>query len=146
MFRGSSVTKIDAKGRLKLPSDFRRVLEETWGRDVFVTSVRGEVAQLFPLPVWESIESRLLALPTTDRTRQRFLQRVNYFGQQGRIDAQGRLVVNPILREAAGVTGEVVVCGNLDHLQIWNRERFLSRLEEEPFSDEDYGDLSLKGV
>jgi MraZ protein len=146
MFRGSSVTKIDAKGRLKLPSDFRRVLEETWGRDVFVTSVRGEVAQLFPLPVWESIESRLLALPATDRTRQRFLQRVNYFGQQGRLDAQGRLVVSPILREAAGVAGEVVVCGNLDHLQIWNRDRFLNRLEEEPFTDEDYGDLSLKGV
>jgi MraZ protein len=146
MFRGSSVTKIDAKGRLKLPSDFRRVLEETWGRDVFVTSVRGEVAQLFPLPVWESIESRLLALPTTDRTRQRFLQRVNYFGQQSRLDAQGRLVINPILREAAGVAGEVVVCGNLDHLQIWNRDRFLNRLEEEPFTDEDYGDLSVKGV
>jgi len=146
MFRGSSITKIDAKGRLKLPSDFRRVLEQTWGRDVFVTSVRGDVAYLYPLPIWESIESRLLELPSTDRTRQRYLQRVSYFGQQGSLDAQGRLVINPVLREAAEMNGEVVVCGSLDHLEIWNRDRFVGGLEEQPFTDEDYENLSLKGI
>jgi MraZ protein len=146
MFRGSSITKIDSKGRLKLPSDFRRVLEQSWGRDVFVTSVRGDVALLYPLPVWEVIENRLLELPSTDRTRQRYLQRVSYYGQQGSLDAQGRLVINPVLREAADMNGEVVVCGSLDHLEIWNRDRFLGGLDDQPFTDEDYENLSLKGI
>jgi MraZ protein len=146
MLRGSTITKIDAKGRLKLPSDFRRTLEDGWGRDVFVTSVHGDVALLYPLPVWEEHESRLLALPRTDRTRQAYLHRVSYYGQQGRLDAQGRLVIHPVLREAADVSGEVVVSGHLDHLQIWNRERFLSQLEDKPFTDEDYENLTLKGI
>ncbi len=146
MLRGSSPTKIDAKGRLKVPTDFRRILTEAWGDEVFVTSVRGDLALLYPMPVWEAVESRLLALPATDRARQRYLERVNYFGQQGRLDAQGRIVVPQVLREAAGILGEVVVCGALDHLQVWNHQVFAQRLEGEPFTDEDFKDLTQKGV
>ena len=146
MFRGSSIAKIDTKGRFKMPSDFRRVLEESWGRDVFLTSIEGDVALFYPLPVWEGIEGRLMSLPTNDRSRQRYLQRVSYFGQQSRLDGQGRLVVAPVLREAADLSGEIVVCGSADHLQIWNRDRFLKRLVDEPFTAEDFADLAEKGI
>ena len=146
MFRGSSVAKIDSKGRLKVPSDFRRNLETSYGAEVFITSVRGDSALLYPLPVWEGIEARLAALPTTDRSRQRFQERVSYFGQQTRLDAQGRLVVPPILRDSAEIVGEVIVFGNIDHFEIWNRSKFQQRLDAQPFTDEDFGDLSLKGI
>ena len=52
MFRGSAPAKIDEKGRLKIPTDFRRVIEERYGPDLFVTSVMGDAALLYPLPVW----------------------------------------------------------------------------------------------
>lgn len=146
MFRGSSIAKIDGKGRFKMPSDFRRVLETSWGRDVFMTSVLGDAALFYPLPVWEGIEARLMDLPSNDRARQRYLQRVSYFGQQSTIDAQGRLVVSPVLRESAGLEGEVVVCGSADHLQIWNRDRFMQRLDDEPFTDSDFAELAEKGI
>ena len=146
MFRGSSIAKIDSKGRFKMPSDFRRVLEESWGPDCFLTSVQGDVGLFYPLPVWEGIEGRLLDLPANDRSRQRYLQRVSYFGQQSCLDAQGRLVIAPVLREAADLNGEVVVCGSADHLQIWNRDRFLSKLDAEPFTDDDFADLAEKGI
>ena len=146
MFRGSAAARIDSKGRLKVPSDFRRLLEETYGRDVFITSVTGQSAVLYPLPVWEEHEAKLLALPSTDRFRQRYLERVSFFGQQTRLDAQGRLVVPPGLREAAGIVGDVLVLGSLDRLEVWNHDRFTHRLEEQPFTDEDQDLLSAKDI
>jgi MraZ protein len=146
MFRGSAETKIDDKGRLKVPTDFRRLLEERYGPDLFVTSVQGDSAFLYPLTVWEEIEQRLLNLPSTDQNRVRFLERVNYFGQQVRLDVQGRILVPPILRDRAAITGDVVVSGQLNHLVVWNHERFAKRLEGQPFSDEDFRALSLQGI
>ncbi len=146
MFRGSASTKIDDKGRLKIPSDFRRLLEERYGADLFVTSVQGESALLYPLPVWEEIEQRLAAVPSTDRTKVRFLERANYFGQQVRLDVQGRILVPQILRESASISGDVVVSGQLDHLVVWNHERFAARLREQPFTDEDFDALSSRGI
>jgi len=142
MFRGSAPAKIDAKGRLKVPTGFCRHLEEQWGNELFVTSVLGDSALLYPLPVWEEVEQRLMAMPSTNSTRRRFLERVSYFGQTATLDAQGRLVLPPILRDSAGMDGDVVVSGRLDHLVVWNRERFEERLSDEPFSEEDFGVLS----
>ena len=146
MFRGSAPTKIDEKGRLKIPTDFRRLMEERFGPDLFVTSIQGDSALLYPLPEWEEIERRLNAMPATDRTKMRFLERVNYFGQQVRVDPQGRILIPQILRESASINGDVVVSGQLNHLVVWNHERFVSRLQEQPFTDEDFSALSAQGI
>ncbi|HEX9737293.1 MAG TPA: division/cell wall cluster transcriptional repressor MraZ [Thermoanaerobaculia bacterium] len=146
MFRGSAATKIDEKGRLKVPSEFRRILEERYGTEVFITSITGDSATLYPLPVWEEIEQRLSLVASTNRARQRFLERVNYFGQQLRLDGQGRVVVPQILREQAEMVGDVVVSGRIEHLEIWNRERFDRKLGEEPFTEDDYRALADLGV
>lgn len=146
MFRGSAPAKIDDKGRLKIPTDFRRLIEERYGPELFITSVLGDSALIYPLPVWEEIEARLSAVPSTDRAKSRYLERVSYFGQQVRIDVQGRILMPQLLRERADMNGDVVVSGQLDHLVVWNHERFLSRLDEQPFTDEDFRALSERGI
>ena len=146
MFRGSSTAKIDDKGRLKIPTDFRRVLDEEYGTDLFVTSILGDSAMIYPLSVWQEIEDRLRAMPSTDRTRGRFLERVNYYGQQVRMDAQGRLVLPQVLRDSASLDGEAVVNAELDHLVVWNRERIEKRLAMEPFTEDDFRALSEHGI
>jgi transcriptional regulator MraZ len=147
MFRGSSPAKIDDKGRLKIPTDFRRVLEDRHGSpDLFVTSVLGDSALIYPLPVWEELEARLVAMPSTNPVRTRYLERVNYFGQQAQLDLQGRILIPQILRESAGMNGDVVVTGQLDHLVVWNHDRFLARLKEQPFTEDDYRALSELGL
>lgn len=146
MFRGSSPAKIDDKGRLKMPTEFRRLLEEQHGSEVFVTSVTGEMALVYPLPVWEEVEQKLAALPSSNRAKQRYLARVNHFGQQLKLDSQGRAVLPQILREKAQICGEVMVSGRLDHLEVWNRELFEQRLAEEPFEDDDFEALADLGI
>lgn len=146
MFRGSAPAKIDDKGRLKIPTPFRVHLEERWGPEVFATSLRGDSARIYPLSEWEEIEGRLAALPSTLLARTKFLERVNYYGQQTRLDAQGRIVVPQILRESAEIVGEVVVSGRINHLEVWNRERFESKLAREEFSEDDARALSELGI
>ncbi len=146
MFRGSAPAKIDDKGRLKVPTVFRRHLEERYGREVFITSVLGDSVLVFPLQVWEELEARLAALPSTDRTKQRYLERVSYYGQQTQLDAQGRVVIPQILRERAEMTGEVVVSSRLNYLEVWNHQRLQARFAEEPFSEDDFGYLSDRGI
>ena len=146
MFRGSAPAKIDDKGRLKVPTGFRGSLEERYGREVFITSVIGDSVLVYPLVEWEVIEEKLAALPSTDRTKRHYLQRVSFFGQQGQLDSQGRVVVPQLLRESAGMSGEVIVSGRLDHLEVWNRERLQKRFAEQPFTEEDFAYLAERGI
>jgi MraZ protein len=146
MFRGSASAKIDDKSRLKIPTDFRRILEERYGAELFVTSVEGDSASIYPLPVWEELEARMRATPSSDPVKKRFLERVNVFGQQTILDNQGRISIPPLLRESAEIHGEVMVVGQLDHLVVWNRERMALRLKEQPFTDADYSALTERGI
>jgi MraZ protein len=71
---------------------------------------------------------------------------VNYYGQTAEIDAQGRVVIHPRLRESAGMDGEVDVFGLYDRLEVWNHERFVARLQSDPFGDDDAKALSEFGI
>ena len=56
---GHSPAKIDEKGRLKVPAGFRKIIEEHYGQECFITSTDGERAMVYPLPVWFEFQSRL---------------------------------------------------------------------------------------
>lgn len=146
MFRGSAPAKVDDKGRLKIPTEFRRVLEDRFGPELFVTSILGDCALVYPLAVWEEIENRLAGMPSTEPSKRRFLQRVSFFGQQVSLDAQGRFLIPQILRDKAAMNGDVVVSAQLDHLVVWNRERIEQLLEEEPFTEDDLRILTQAGI
>jgi MraZ protein len=146
VFRGSSPTRIDDKGRLKVPNAFRALLEGKYGRELFLTSLTGESVRIYPMPVWLEIETKLGAVPTTHPARARFLDRVNYFGQAGELDAQGRVIIPPRLREAATMNGEVDVLGQFNYLDVWNHERFLNKLQRDAFTDADAQALSEFGI
>ena len=146
VLRGSYPARIDDKGRLKLPNAFRALVEEQHGAGLYVTSVSGDSVRIYPMPVWLAVEQRLTRIPTTHPARQRFLDRVNYYGQIGEFDAQGRLGIHPRLRDSAGMTGEVDVLGQVDYLEVWNHERFLAKLQREPFTDDDASKLAEFGI
>jgi MraZ protein len=146
LFRGNSPARIDDKGRLKLPAGYRTAVEEKYGRELFLTSLTGEYVRVYPMPVWLEIEQKLGAMPSTHPSRRRFLERVNYFGDQGELDAQGRVLVPYRLRESAGMNGDVDVLGQVNYLDVWNHDRLVSKLQRELFTDEDARALSEFGI
>ena len=146
MLRGNAPATIDEKGRLKIPTTFRAHIEESWGSDFYVTSLSGESVLIYPLPIWQEIEERLAKLPSLNPTKKKFLDRTNYFGQVTASDKSGRILIPPLLRESAQMTGEVAVLGYLDHLDVWNQKRFLGRIKEHEFTEEDHETLSKLGI
>ncbi len=146
MLRGNSPAKIDDRGRLKIPNGFRSFIEDEHGRDLFVTSVQGDSVRIYPMPVWADIERKLALIPSAHPSRLKFLDRVNFFGQVSEIDSQGRVVIPPRLRESATMVGEVDVFGQMNYLEVWNHERFVARMQREPFTDDDARALSDLGL
>ena len=144
--RGSASTRIDDKGRLKVPTIFRSVVHDQHGPDVFVTSLTGECVRIYPMPVWLEIEQKLSRMPGNHPSRLKFLDRVNYFGQAGELDQQGRVVIPAHLREGASIAGDVRVFGRIDYLEVWNEERFLQKLQRDPWSDDDGLRMSEHGI
>lgn len=146
MLRGSSLAKLDEKGRLKLPASFRSLLEPKFGSDYFITSLRGDSVRIYPMDVWLRIEERLARASSMNPAVMRFKNAVNYFGQTSPMDAQGRILVHPLLRERTDVRGEVVVLGQQDFLEVWNRVVFEERLHADPLTDTDLGVLADLGI
>jgi MraZ protein len=146
VFRGSQQARIDDKGRLKVPSDFRSVLEDRYGTRLFVTSHLGESVLIYPLPVWEEVERKLLALPSTLDERDRLLEAVNYFGVPTELDAQGRVLIPQKLRDSALMVGDVDVMGKLTVLEVWNHERLRARVEGKPLTKADLAVLAAAGI
>jgi MraZ protein len=147
MLRGNYPARIDEKGRLKVPNGFRTLVESQYGPELFVTSVTGEYVRIYPMPVWLEIERKLAEVPSTNPSKQRFLDRVNFFGQTMALDKQGRVLIPQMLRETAAMSGEVSVLGLQNHMALWNRRRLEERLfKKEPFTDDDGRALSEFGI
>jgi MraZ protein len=146
VFRGNSPARIDDKGRLKIPTGFRSLLETKYGRELFLTSLSGEYVRVYPMPVWLEIEQKLGDMPSTHPARLRFLDRVNYYGQVAELDAQGRVIIPVRLRDAASMAGDVDVLGQYNCLDVWNHERFLIKLQRDAYTDDDARALSEFGI
>jgi MraZ protein len=146
MLRGNYTARIDSKGRLKVPTLFRRIVEEQHGIGVYVTSLTGENVRIYPLPEWEAIEQRLALLPSMDPARRKFLDRTNYYGQQAAMDGQGRILIHPLLRKSALIYGDVAVLGYLTYLEVWELEKFQQRLLSDPYTEEDEAAIARLGI
>jgi len=146
VFRGNAPARIDEKGRLKVPTAFKSLMENKYGRELFLTSVSGEYVRIYPMPVWLELEQKLSEVPSTNPSKLRFLDRVNYYGSAGELDSQGRVLIPVRLRDAATMTGDVDVLGQFSYLDVWNHDRFLSKLQREPFTDDDARALSEFGI
>ena len=129
MFRGNHQARVDEKGRLKLPADFKRRLDEEYGPRFFITSLNGRRVQIYPMREWERIEASMAKLSQFDPDRARFFDVTNYYGQEVEMDAQGRLLLPQIVREAAKATGDVNVLGMQTLLEVVSVETFREEMK-----------------
>lgn len=130
MFRGSYEVTVDERGRFKLPAGFMKlVATKEYGSEFFVTSMDGQIGEIWPLPEWEAREAAWALIPDESREKQRFLEQVNYYGQQVELDGQGRLIVPQRLRGTARLLGDVDILGTGKYMKIANHETMMQRVE-----------------
>jgi MraZ protein len=130
MFRGNHPTRVDEKGRLKLPAEFKRRVDELYGPQFYITSMDGKRAQVYPLKEWEQIEESLTKMSPMDPIRKKFLDVTNFYGQMAEMDAQGRVLIPQKLRELAKVTGDVNVLGSQTLLEVVNADLFDAEMKK----------------
>jgi MraZ protein len=145
MFRGNHPTRVDEKGRLKIPAEFKRLIDEKYGTQFYITSRDGKVAEVYPFEEWQRLEEKFSRLSNFNPAKKNFLKRTNYYGQQVEMDAQGRLLMPQLLRESADIKGEVAVMGYLTYLEVHNMETLRNEVQT-PFSAEDEKTLDELGI
>ncbi len=146
MFRGNHPTRVDEKGRLKLPAEFKRLVDERYGTQFYITSKDGRRAEIYPLSEWQKIEEKVAQIPSMNPARKKFLDRVNYYGQMAEMDAQGRVLLPQILRETAKLAGDAVVFGQQTYLEVANHDEFKQAMETDPLTAEDQQTLASFGL
>ena len=146
MFRGNHITRVDEKGRLKLPAEFKRQVDEQYGGQFYITSRDGKLAEIYPMKEWEQFEKKLAEIPSFNPAKKKLLKRLNYYGQTSEMDGQGRLLLPQILREQAKLVAEVVVSGSEFHLEVSNREDYERVMAEEPITEADEAELAKFGL
>jgi len=137
MLWGSYPAKIDEKFRLRLPAKFRRDLPETIEDSYYVTSDDGKCAQIYPVPVWDRIARKLQEAPRMHPVKRKLQRITDHFGMMVEMDPQGRILIPQRLREAAQLSGDVVVYGKIDHLEVWNEQVASKDVEDNPLTVED---------
>jgi MraZ protein len=136
---------VDEKGRLKVPIDFKREIDERYGSNIFYVTSRtnGKSAEIFPLKEWEKIEEDGAKKPSNNPSLKRFFEHTSYWGQVVEMDAQGRLLLPALLRQKAGLEGEVAVAGALRSLSVRNGAALAKEIEEHPLTDEELSELGI---
>jgi len=146
MFRGNHPTRVDEKGRLKLPAEFKRRIDESYNGRFYITSKDGRVAEIYPMQEWEKVEQKLATIPNFNPAKKKLLDRYNYFGQEAEMDAQGRVLLPQVLRETANVMGDVVVFGAQTYLEVANKDAFVANMDANPLTAEDEKALAEFGL
>ena len=145
MFRGNCPTRLDEKGRLKMPADFKHEIDRSYENGQFyLTSLDGKVIKLYPLKVWETVEQQVANGPADDDKKEKFFDVTSYYGQLLELDSQGRLTVAEWLREKFGLKGEVSVIGKMEHIEIRVKAEYAKQVEENPLTREDRNELMRK--
>jgi MraZ protein len=124
VFRGSSHLTLDSKGRLVVPARHRDVLLERCGGHMVITAAPAPdmCLMLYPLPEWEVIQQKIDALNNMDKRVRDLQRRLTGQAVDTEMDAAGRVLVSPELREYAQLEKEVVLVGQGKKFELWNRE------------------------
>ena len=112
--------KIDAKGRITVPANFRDELGET----MIVTRWLDGCLAIYTEEQWKQVYENLKKLPSTKREARMYTHMIMSKAAECDLDAQGRIRIPTHLSEEAKLTKDCVVVGVSDHVEIWDKERW----------------------
>jgi MraZ protein len=143
MFRGNHPARVEESGRVKLPTAFKETADQHNITAFYVTSTDGASAEIWPLNEWEKVEQALTAEGTLDELTERFMTATSYYGQEVKMDAQGRFVLPQLLRVSAKLSGDVAVVGKTKYLEIYNLETIEQTIKASPVTKEERNRIAL---
>ncbi|MGH9598907.1 MAG: division/cell wall cluster transcriptional repressor MraZ [Terracidiphilus sp.] len=148
-FIGNPKTKLDDRGRLKMPAEFKAFIEKKYGKDFnafFITSREGKDAEIYPMSEWQQHLAKIFAMPKSLPARKKLLERYNLYGDRADMDPQGRLLLPEELRNAGMVNVEVKIAGEGSFLRVTSLKVLRESVSSNPITAQEEDKLAEHGV
>ena len=121
-FSGKHYKSLDAKGRLIIPAPFREILSFNHSSKLIITNdVFDKCLCAYAVEEWQQLIDRVNQLPQTSDAVKYYMRRVIGSAVESEIDRQGRVLLSPALRVDSGLSGEVVLLGLGNRIEIWDK-------------------------
>jgi len=120
MFQGAASLNLDTKGRMAVPARHRDALLALAEGHLVLTAHPHRCLLLYPAPAWEPIRAKILAAPSLE-TQSAMLRRLLVgFAVDAEMDAAGRILLAPELRQYATLEKQVWLVGQGNYFEIWS--------------------------
>lgn len=129
MFRGRSEQIIDAKGRIVLPVKFREILLKKYDSSLVLTNFDNCLIA-YPTEEWMEVEEKIRRRPSRNRRERNFKRFFISGATDCTVDKQGRILIPPSLKIYAELEKEIVIAGQIDHFEVWNRDMFAGNIKQ----------------
>lgn len=129
MFQGATALSLDAKGRMAVPAKHRDALTSPGHGRLVLTAHPHRCLLLYPEPAWQPIRAQVLAAPSLQVDTARVRRLLVGFAEDVELDAAGRLLVSPALRQFAALEKSVWMVGQGTHFEVWSEALWLAQQE-----------------
>ncbi len=141
-FSGKYYCTVDSKGRVMIPARFRAILQNYYSEKLYIANALfDKCLLLYPIEQWQRFAEKVKSLPQTKKSVRLLKRRVIASAQECELDRQGRLLIPSALRADADINGELVVVGQIEKMEIWNRKEWdaavdISSIDRDAYEEE----------
>jgi len=129
MFQGATHLSLDNKGRLAIPARHRDMLLSNFTNQLVLTADADGCLLCYPLPEWQPIRDKLLKLSSLDPRIRALQRRLIGYAEDVEMDAAGRILILPALRNYAALDKRVTLIGQGNKLELWDEAKWAAQQE-----------------
>lgn len=124
-FSGKYYYTVDPKGRIIIPAPFREIISSNYSSKLYITNAPfDKCLYVYPLEEWNKLQEQVRTKPRSDEAIRFFLRRVIASAIEIEMDKQSRVLIPAALREDANINTNVVVVGQLERIELWDRNEW----------------------
>jgi transcriptional regulator MraZ len=140
-FSGTYYFTVDTKGRIIIPAPFREIISTNYSTKLYITNAPvDQCIRIYPQEEWSKLQDKVRTKPSSDKHIKFFMRRVIGSAVEIDLDRQGRILIPVALRENAKINGNVVIVGQVERLELWDRDEWdrlvdLSKIDKESMEE-----------
>lgn len=142
---------VDAKGRVMLPSPFKKQLSSVLDKGfVMRTSIVDPCLELYPIETWNEIASDLRKTNRFTKDDKDWVRMFNYGVRSTDLDSNARFLITKEQMDKVGIKKDIVIASQNDYLEIWDKKAYYKFIEEnskryEPLTEKVMGRIKQEG-
>jgi MraZ protein len=131
-FLGEFDCKLDAKGRMMIPSSLKKQLPEAEREGLVINRGFEKHLVIYTKKEWDSITEELSKLNAYEKKSRDFIRYFTRGATELSLDSANRILLPKALMEYAGINAEVVLSCVLNKIEVWAKDAYDSQLDNEP--------------